>query len=171
MPAYLLTAILAAFLSLGVLVWISNLGLLWSIITHSSLNFTGKINFFLDGYKSLFTNFEPLAGATILIFAILFGINMGLLAFVAKASLKTAASGSSKSVFGIIAGVIGAGCAVCGTSFLAPVISGVGATATVGLTTFLGYTANLLGIGLLLFSIYRLGLSASATPPPLSVID
>ncbi len=168
MPGYTLVAVLTIWLSLGLLVWISNLSLLWSIIAHSSLSFTDKINFFLDGYKSLFSNFEPMAGTTILIFAILFGINIGLLAFVVKASVKSAASDGSRGVIGILAGIVGAGCAACGTSFLAPVISGVGATATIGLTTFLGYAANLLGIGLLLFSIYRLGLNASATPPKTS---
>ena len=160
-PAYTLLAVLASFVALGVLVWITNLGLLWSVVVHSSLGIGGKVDFILDGYKSLFTNFEVLPALTILVFVILFGINLALLAFVAKGSIKTAAAGSSKSIVGIVAGVIGAGCAACGTSILAPVLSGVGASASITLTGLIGLAANILGIGLLLFSIYRLGINAA----------
>ena len=161
-PWFLLLGAVTAFISLGLLVWITNLSLLWSVIAQSSLSWWDRFNFYLDGYQSLFTNFEPLPMVTILAFAVLFGINLALLFFVVQQSTKKRAADSGRSLVAIAAGAIGAGCAACGTSVLAPVLSGVGAAGSLTLASWIGWLANIIGLSLLLFSIYKLAFSASA---------
>lgn len=159
-PAYLLTGLLSGWLALGLLVWLTNFSLLWSVL-NSGLSLGGKFNFIWEGYKSLLTNFEPLAAAAIVLISLLFGLNAAVLAFIMRSRLATSAADRSRSLIGVIAGAIGAGCAACGTSILAPVLGGLGAGASLTLASWIGIFANLLAVVLLFYSIFRLSGNAS----------
>lgn len=160
-PAYLLLALSVSWLFLGILVWLTNLSLLKSALFGSSLSLVEKADFILSGYRSIFTNFEPLAATLLVILALLFGINAALLIFVKRGSLQQARQSGTQSFGAALAGIISAGCAACGTSILAPLLGGIGAAASIGLVEVIGVAANIVAFSLLLYSIYTLGQRAA----------
>lgn len=160
-PMYLLITLGVSWLFLGVLVWLTNISLLRFALVGSSLSIVGKLDFVLSGYRSIITNFEPLAALLVVLLSILFGINTALLVFVKRGSLSQERASSKQSFGAALASVVSVGCAACGTSILAPLLSGVGAAASVGFVELLGVVANIVAFSLLAFSIYTLGQRAA----------
>lgn len=90
----------------------------------------------------------------IFLMAMLFGYVLSATFYTAlKIRTKTNKSGGVGILFGIISG----GCAACGTSLLAPLLTAVGITTTSATLTFSLYL-NLVGIILLLYSAYKVSL-------------
>lgn len=160
-PQYAVLALTWAFLTLGILLWVFNLNLLGYIFSNTTLSIGEKILFVLQGYASVFTNFDSLGAATLLVFSILLGINFALLLFVLRAAGASVKRESGKGGLSLAAAILGAGCAACGTSILAPLLTAAGATSTITLVRTIGVLANTVGIGLVLFSIYGLGKQAA----------
>ncbi|HVE80929.1 MAG TPA: hypothetical protein VNA68_02200 [Candidatus Dormibacteraeota bacterium] len=159
---YGLAALVMAVIALGVLLWVFNLNLLAYIFASPNLSFIEKVQFVLNGYGSVFTNFDSLGAATILAFSVLFGVNAAVLWYVLVGVGREAAREGGKSGLSLAAAIIGAGCAVCGTGFLGPLLAAVGAGTSVGLIRTIGIAANILAIALSVYSIYGLGKRASA---------
>jgi hypothetical protein len=157
---YATIGFVSATLALGLLSWIPNLGLLWSVLTAPMESPGAKIAFALAGYESLTTNYSFLGSLVLVTFAVLTGLNIALVMFVTRASYRAAAASGTSTVGALVLAAAGAGCAACGTSFVTPLLGGLAATATIGLTNILGVVIDLVGIALLLYSILRLGLSA-----------
>jgi hypothetical protein len=160
-PLYAIVGMVVTLAVLGMLLWIFNFDLFLYILTNSDISAGEKLTVFIQSYASLITNFENFAAIILVLFALLLGINMALLAFVMKNIGASIGKESGKSGLSLFAAVLGAGCAACGTSILAPVLTAVGSTATIGLVEAIGVTANFAGIGLVLFSITRLGSQAA----------
>jgi len=158
-PSYLGVGLLTFIIVAGLFAWLGNIQLLLIIL---GLNAPPgeKLAVFVGGYQSIFISYQPLAAAIIVVFCILFAINTTLLAFVLVGQSQALRSGGTGAV-GLLAGIIGAGCAACGTSIITPLAAGVGAAASTTLTEYIGLVANLAGSMLLVFSIYRLGLNAA----------
>jgi hypothetical protein len=147
---------------LGVLLWLPNFGLLLSTLSDSRMAVAERLAFAGSAYGSLFVNNSVPGGVVLVMFAALSGINLALLAYVVSSSLRQAASSGAANLGAILAASVGAGCAACGTSFVAPLIGGlVGTAASITLTRELGVMANGFGIALLAYSIYRLGIAAA----------
>lgn len=161
-PHYILLALAVSFIALGILVWLTNRSLLASVIGDPVFSFTQKLEFYWSGYTSLATNYSMASASVLVLFAVLSGINAAMLAFVVSRSYKEAVAGGGKNILAIAAAAIGAGCAACGTSFLAPVLTGVAGGLSITLTTVVGIIANIAGVGLLLYSIFQLGVSAAS---------
>ncbi len=160
-PAYSLLTLFAAFIILGILLWMFNLNLLAYIFSNSNISIEDKIIFFFQSYASVFTNFDSAAASTLLAFAILLGINIAVMVFVLRSIGGSIKQEGGKSGLSLLAAVLGAGCAACGTSLLTPILLAAGATTTIGIVQAIGVLANLAGIGLVLFSIYTLGSRAA----------
>jgi hypothetical protein len=147
---------------LGVLLWLPNFGLLLSTLSDSRMAVAERLAFAGSAYGSLFVNNSVPGGVVLVMFAALSGINLALLAYVVSSSLRQAASSGAANLGAILAASVGAGCAACGTSFVAPLIGGlVGTAASITFTRELGVMANGFGIALLAYSIYRLGIAAA----------
>ncbi len=90
--------------------------------------------------------------------ALIFGYVLAASFFVAfKQRAKTTKSGGIGIVFGILSG----GCAACGTSLLAPLLTAIGITTTSAALSFALYL-NLAGIVLLIYSAYKVSLVIAA---------
>jgi hypothetical protein len=159
-PLNLFTVLLLMFLMLGILLWSFNLDLLRFVFFESTLGVSEKLQFLLGGYASLFTNLDALPALTMVVLSLLFGINGMIFAYLVKRTAKLSADG--KGIVASVLGLIGAGCAVCGTGIIGPVLAGVGATASAGLTYWIGIWVQLLGIGLLAYSIFGLSIRAAS---------
>ncbi len=159
-PLYSLLALIVAFTTLGVILWSLNVELLWFVLVKSPLSLFQKVEFVLEIFNGIMTNYEHLQIFTMLLFSGLFGINTAVLVFVVKRGQKQALK-SGSSVGGLTAAIIGGGCIACGTSIITPLVTSLGATATVGLNNTLGMVVNVVGIVLILYSLIGLGQRAA----------
>jgi hypothetical protein len=152
---YVGLAIFAGFLTTTFIVWSLNLSLAQFIIFDAPLSFFEKLSFFAETNVGIYTTYGNAQTTSILIFSVLFGINVSLLTFVIKnQGLSRIPKKASAAGFG--AAILGGGCIACGTSILAPIAATLGA----GLTPFiqnLTVYLNIIGSLLILWSIYKLG--------------
>ncbi|MCA9344406.1 hypothetical protein KC946_01075 [Candidatus Saccharibacteria bacterium] len=166
-PAYWLIFFLSAFFIMGFIVWSLNLDLLKYILFDSPLTIWGKIEFFLNGYGSLLSSFESIQAVAIVIFSLLFGVNVSMLIysarFLSSADNKEQKTGKKQKIpkkSGAVAlgsAVVGGGCIACGTSLLAPIFTTLGIT-SIGLVRNIGTIFLTLGSILTLYSIYKLSI-------------
>lgn len=145
----------------GLVIWSLNLDLIIYIFFEAPLSLFGKIEFFFDGYKSLFSNFDSLLSVSIVVFSFLFGLNIALLVYVLRhVGVKSIPKKSGGIAF--IFAILGGGCVACGTSLLTPVLISLGVFGGAFLRD-LGAIFNILGSFLLVYSIYQLSIAVQST--------
>lgn len=154
-PGRVLLTFAIAFLVVSFFVWLPNVGLLFELGKLPTLSYWDKIKVFFEGLGGLLTNFMEAQAIAILLVALLVGINVALLVAIGSSRLSNARAGGAT-----LLALFGAGCAACGTSIFAPLIASLGAATSIGFVERVGLAANLVAIGLLSYSIYRLGLQA-----------
>lgn len=159
-PQYIFMAMVLSVVFLWFLLWIFNLALLGQTFFDSSLSISGKLGVIFGIFGSIFTNFEAVQATTLVVFAILFGINISILIFVIK-SRGRAFKNSGKSAAGVVFAVIATGCGACGTSILTPILLSIGSTGAVALSGTIGLIISYLSMALILYSIYSLGASVA----------
>lgn len=155
-PAYVLTASLIAWMVFTVAVLLPNIQLIGVVVFSNTASVVEKINFFLSLYGSIGTNFTPLSALSTIAIAILFGINLTLLVYYLR-RVRGAAGGVTATnvagIGGLVSGMLGIGCAACGTFVLTSVLALIGAGSIVAYLPFGGEEFGFIGIGLLLHSI------------------
>ncbi|MBI2285326.1 hypothetical protein HYU82_00685 [Candidatus Saccharibacteria bacterium] len=158
-PSYILLATFGVLLSSGLILWSLNLGLVKYILFEAPLNVLQKIDFFFDVYKGIYSTYSGIQGTGIVLFSVLFGVNIALLVYVYKnQGFKSIPKKSGIGGFAIA--IIGGGCIACGTSIIAPIVATFGAASTAFLTE-LSVVLSWLGSLLIAYSIYKLGLICS----------
>lgn len=154
-PSYILLALFGTLLASGLILWSLNLDLLRYIIFEAPVSASIKFSFFFDTYKSIYTTFNSIQGTGIVVFSVLFGVNLALLVFVLRhRGFKSIPKKSGVSGFALA--IIGGGCIACGTSIIAPLLATLGATSA-PFVRDLGTLFNWLGSLLIAYSIYKLG--------------
>lgn len=157
MPAYATTAVVGMFVVMGVILWSLNFDVLRFVLFESGISAYDKFTFFISVYKGIFSAFGNLQALSIIIFSVLFGINIAALSFVLfRQRSRKALTGSS--VAGLGAAILGGGCIACGTSILTPVLTSLGVLGATAFTHSLGIILNVVGSVLIIWSLYRLGL-------------
>ncbi|MBI2042064.1 MAG: hypothetical protein HYT20_03565 [Candidatus Nealsonbacteria bacterium] len=150
---YALLAVVIFILVLAFSIWLPNLSFLRHTVESSSLSLTQKLYLLVSSLGALGTNFSPLSRILTVLISLFFGINMSLLSFYFKTrfALQRAAGAS---MAGILSGLLGIGCASCGSVILTSLF-GLSATASfIGILPLKGQEFGLLGIGILGFSIF-----------------
>jgi len=106
-------------------------------------------------FGSIQTNFSPTSATYTIAIAVLFGINIALLAYYIRSRQSSViSSGATLSISGLVSGVFGIGCAACGTFILTSFLSAFGAVGVLSFLPFSGEEFGFLGVGLLVYSIY-----------------
>jgi hypothetical protein len=154
-PGYIVLAIFGALLASGLILWSLNLDLLQYIWFNTPLSVLEKLEFFFSIYRDIYTTYNGIEGTGILVFSLLFGINLALLVFVIKHQGFSSVPKKS-GIGGFAVAILGGGCVACGTSILAPLLATVGATST-PFVKDLAVIFNCIGIVLISYSIYKLG--------------
>lgn len=160
-PSYLLFSLLVSAGALGVILWSLNFNLLGYIIFQAPLDLFQKAHFLLQIYGSIITNYQNTQALTMVVFSVLFGLNLSMLVYVVRNGRKQALK-SGKSTGGLVFAVIGSACAACGVSIVGPLAALVGATATTALVSHVSTIANTLAIILITYSLFSLGVSAAS---------
>ncbi len=137
--------------------WLPNLGLVWQVVASDSIPFPNKIEILAALVQSLGTNFTPFSGAVTIAMAVLFGANVTLIVYylrLRRTLVKHAGSGViAASVGGLASGLLGVGCAACGTLILSPALTFLGAGTVITSLPFGGEEFGLLGVAMLVVSL------------------
>lgn len=158
-PLYLLLALGVGAVVMGVLLWLLNFNLLIYIFSDNFLSPLAKMGFLLDGYASVFTNFEAFSAVSILIISVLMGLTVAVAVHIGRSqALATGRRGAGA----MVAALVGSGCAVCGTSILGPLLSGLVGGAAASVATSIGQVANTAAIALLAYSLVGLAAQVKA---------
>jgi hypothetical protein len=155
---------LCLLISLGLLVSIIEIrnfsALVWFYQTTNSLSETALFAFaFLGGIITLFT---PLGTVIVVLFSILFSVNLMLLyQYIRLQQTLTHQIGKRKqatafSTVGTIAATFGIGCASCGTAILFSTLSLFGAGGIIVWLPLHGEEFSIVGVAILLYSIWYL---------------
>jgi len=156
---YVLTVLLVSLGIFTVVIGIQNWQLVSSLWLSDIGTFWQKLTLTLTLYASISTNFTFLSGSTTILTSILFGINIALLVYYIKkvqGGVKSVFSGGATSIGGLFSGLLGIGCAACGTFIATSILSLFGAGALFGLLPLGGEEFGILAVFLLGYSVYRI---------------
>src|SRR3989338_7478359 len=152
-PWYIVLALAVAFLLLLLAIWLPNISFLKHVVVSESYSFANKVSIFWSYFGFWGTNFTPLTRAFILIVAILSGSNVALLVYYLKHRIKLERS-AGIGILGVFTGLLGIGCASCGSVLLASFIGLSAAAAFTGFLPLMGIEFSIIGVLILLISIY-----------------
>ncbi len=152
-PRYSVLTLVVALLMFSVSLWLPNRDLINYILTSDAFSGSTKIKILGGTFASFQTLFTLPMQTTILLTSFLAGVNIALLIYYIRRRTKLEKS-VGVSVLGMISGFFGVGCASCGSVLLSSLF-GLSATAGfLGILPFHGLEFGLLGIALLMLSIF-----------------
>ena len=155
-PKYTLLALILTILLFVFSVWLPNLGLIRDVVFSNNFTFLNKIIFLWNSLGAITTEFSAPSATLLVVISVLFGLNISLTVYYFKRRVTLQKAGGM-SIAGMIAGLIGLGCASCGSVILSTFL-GVGATAAfTGFLPFGGQEFSILAIIILVASLYVTG--------------
>lgn len=149
---YVLLALVVAALLLLVAIWLPNLSFLWYLFTDSTFSWATRLGILSGSLATLQLNSTPLSRTLLFVLVILASVNVSLFTYYLKRRF-TMGREMGISLFGTILGLVGVGCASCGSVVLSSIF-GLSATASfLALLPLRGLELGLLSIILLVVSI------------------
>jgi len=154
-PAYVILALLISALAFAVAVWLPNFRLVAGIVSSPDVPLSSKIELPISLLGSIITNFTLLSASYTIAIAVLFGIYVAMTVYFLKRRIKEVGQGGIATGFlGMTSGVLGVGCAACGSFLLTSALSLVGAGAGLTFLPLMGSEFGILGVALLAFAVY-----------------
>lgn len=154
--SYLLLAGAVALLIFAFAVWLPNVRLLFTLVTDPTVPISVKVSFPIRLFESITTNFTTLSASYTIAIAILTGINVALFVYYVKRQRQLAQGGLAVGSIGIVSGILGMGCAACGSLILTPLLGTVGGIGVIALLPLRGGEFGILGVILLGIATYLL---------------
>ena len=153
-PSYIALAGVLAILAFLLAVWFPNLGLIGDVFSDSNAPLTAKLGIALSLLGGISTNFSLLSAGYTIAVAVLFGITTAMIVYLLK-QRQVAAAGQNIAIGsgGVESGVLGIGCAACGSLILGaglPFLGPAGALAALPLN---GAEFGILSVALLFVSL------------------
>lgn len=143
--------------TLTFIIWFQNLPLIIDLMTSSALSVSDKAMFLGSLYGSIATNFTLLTASYAILLSLLLGLNVSLLVFYVRLVRAGSSTGHAVKVTGLsglVSGVLGIGCAACGSIILTSFLATFGAGGLLLWLPLHGAEFGILGALLLLFSTY-----------------
>jgi hypothetical protein len=154
-PTYVLLALMTSFVVFAFATWLPNIRLIISVFGMSGLSFSQKLELPITLLGSITTNFTLLAASYTIAIAILFGINLAMVIYYLRRRISEAKQGGiATGLLGITSGILGVGCAACGSFLLTNILVFFGVSGVLTLLPLKGGEFGILGVILLLVSIY-----------------
>lgn len=152
-PPYMALAGALAMLAFLLAVWFPNLGLIGEV-WGSSAPLTVKLGIAISLLGGIGTNFTVLAAGYTVAIAVLFGMTMAMIFYSFK-QRRVAPAGQTIAVGagGVASGVIGAGCAACGSLVLGAVLPSLGVAGALAALPLGGEEFGILSVALLFVSL------------------
>lgn len=152
-PGYATLSLVAGFAGLNLFVVSQNIDLFLSVVVYGDLPLSARLSVLVGLYPFIGTAFTFVESAVLIAVAALFGVNLSMLTYQLLENSVSLRDGSG-SAAGMVLGVLGAGCAACGTAVLAGILSLVGAAGVTTLLPLEGMEFSLVALGLLVLSVY-----------------
>lgn len=154
-PQYVIFALITSAVVFAFAVWLPNLPLIVRVMGHPGASFSQKLDLPISLLGSIATNFFLLSASHTIAIAILFGINVSMIVYFLRRRVdEVKHAGVATGLFGITSGVIGMGCAACGSFLLTSILSLFGASGILALLPLAGGEFGILGVILLAVSLY-----------------
>lgn len=158
-PFYWVITSFVSVATLTVMVLLPNYAVLLSVLFSPVVSTVSKVAFFGSLYGSLATNFTILAAVSVVLIALLFGVNAALLVYyIRRMQSQTGrmAVAGTTTVGGFVAALLGIGCAACGSAVVAIMLQLVGVGWLVSYLPLHGAEFGLLGVLLLCVTTWTL---------------
>lgn len=157
-PAYSTIAGILAVAAFLFSVWLPNFGLIGEVVQSSSISLGAKINFLASLIGGIKTNFSILSAGYIVLISGLFGVNVAMIIYYLRQK-RTLVSKQELAVGagGIASGVLGIGCAACGSFLLSGALSLGIASSAVAILPLKGGEFRIVSMALLSASLYLIG--------------
>lgn len=153
-PVYVVLALVVSASAFVLAVWLPNIRLVAGVVSSPDVPFVSKIQLPLSLLGSIGTNFTLLSATYTILIAILFGVYVAMITYFLKRRIKEVGqSGVATGFLGIVSGVLGVGCAACG-SFLLTSLTLVGAGGVLTLLPLGGSEFGIIGAILLAVAVY-----------------
>ncbi len=154
-PWYALLALSTSAAVFALAVWLPNIPLIVRVMGHPGISFSQKLDLPISLLGSISTNFTPLSASYTVAITILFGVNLSMFVyFLRRRVALVKQSGVATGIFGLGSGILGMGCAACGSFLLTSILSLVGAGGILAFLPLAGGEFGLLGVILLAVSLY-----------------
>ena len=153
-PSYIALAGVLAILAFLLAVWFPNLGLIAQVFSGSNAPLAATLGIALSLLGGIGTNFSPLSAGYTIAIAVLFGLTTAMIAYLVK-QRRVAAAGQSIAIGSgaAVSGVLGVGCAACGSLLLGVVLPSLGAAGALAALPLQGEEFGILSVALLLVSL------------------
>ncbi|OGZ43087.1 MAG: hypothetical protein A2719_01865 [Candidatus Ryanbacteria bacterium RIFCSPHIGHO2_01_FULL_45_22] len=154
-PQYALFAFVASMTVFVFAVWLPNMPLIIKVMGHPGIPISQKLDLPISLLGSIATNFTPLSASYTIAIAVLFGANLSMiLYFLRRRVAEVKRSGITTGFFGIASGVVGMGCAACGSFLLSSILSLFGVAGVLAFLPLDGGEFGILGVILLIVSLH-----------------
>lgn len=153
-PAYIALAGALAILAFLLAVWFPNLGLIREVFFASSVPLAAKLEIALSLLGGIGTNFSLLSAGYTIAIAVLFGMIAAMIAYLLKRR-GVAAAGHNIAIGsgGVMTGIVGVGCAACGSLILGAVVPSLGLAGALAALPLNGEEFGILSVVLLFGSL------------------
>ncbi len=153
----LFLAVLLSFFILSVVVWFPQVANI-TLVLGSGLSLVEKIYFIGGVYASLLTVHSTFSAASLIVLSILFGLHGALTVHYIQTRQQKQKTKRyhALSTMGFVAGLLGVGCAACGSIILTALATSLGVGGLFVLLPWSGQEFTLIGIGMLLISMHYL---------------
>jgi hypothetical protein len=154
-PVYVVIALVVSVSVFVLAVWLPNIRLVAGIVSSPDVPFLSKLELPLSLLGSIATNFTVLSASYTIAIAVLFGVNLAMVMYFLKRKISEVKQTEITTGFlGIASGVLGVGCAACGSFLLTSGLSLVGASGILAFLPFAGAEFGIIGVILLSVSVY-----------------
>lgn len=154
-PAYALFSLGVSAVVFVLATWLPNIRLITSVVSSPDIPFLSKLELPVSLVGSIATNFTLFSASYTIAIALLFGVYLAMsLYFLRRRIREVGQVGIAAGFLGATSGVLGIGCAACGSFLLTNVLSLVGASGALAFLPFGGSEFGIIGVLLLVFSIY-----------------
>mgnify|MGYP000431893244 CR=1 FL=1 len=154
-PLYVFIALITSAVMFVFATWLPNFRLIASVIGSSDASFSQKLGIPISLFGSISTNFTTLSALYTIAIAILFGVSLAMVVYFMRRKIsEVRQSGTVAGFVGVASGVLGIGCAACGSLILTSGLALFGASGVLAFLPLAGGEFGILGVILLLVSIY-----------------
>jgi hypothetical protein len=153
-PSYIGLAGVLAILVFLLTVWFPNLGLMAQVFSGSNAPLAATLGIALSLLGGIGTNFSLLSAGYTIAIAVLFGLTTAMIVYLVK-QRRIGAAGQSLAIGSgaVASGVLGIGCAACGSLIVGVVLPSLGAAGALAALPLNGEEFGILSVALLCVSL------------------
>lgn len=154
-PAYVLFALALTLGVYAIAVWLPNSSLIAIVLSSPDIPVFQKLGIPLSLLGSIITNFTTLSALSTIAIATLFGVNIAMIVYFLRRKISEAKqTGITTGLLGMVSGIVGIGCAACGSLLLTSALALFGASSILVFLPLRGGEFGILGVVLLAISVH-----------------